>query len=145
MDQSRTGTLRSIETLSRLETLKRRLPPKLTGATFMLLWALSFSTAMAFAKTLSSEVDSVVVLFMRYFFGLIFFSPFLIKAGIKGFVTSRPLLHLIRVLTLGITVGCTYFAYRNLPLALATSIGMTGPLFTTVLAMLLLKDHVSLA
>lgn len=145
MNQSRAETLSSVETLSRLETLKRKLPPKLVGATFMLLWALSFSTAMAFAKTLSPEVDSVMVLFMRYFFGLVFFSPFIIKAGTKGFVTSRPLLHLIRVLTLGITVGCTYFAYRNLPLALATSIGMTGPLFTTVLAMLLLKDHVSLS
>lgn len=135
--------LNSSETLTRLETLKNKLPPKLIGATFMLLWALSFSTAMAFAKTLSPEVDSVMVLFMRYFFGLVFFSPFIIKAGVKGFVTSRPLLHLMRVTALGVAVGCTYFAYRNLPLALATSIGMTGPLFTTVLAMLLLKDNVS--
>jgi drug/metabolite transporter (DMT)-like permease len=82
---------------------------------------------------------------MRYFFGLVFFTPFIIRACTKGFVTSRPLLHLIRVITLGTAVACTYFAYRNLPLALATSIGMTGPLFTTVLAMLLLKDRVSLA
>lgn len=144
MNQSDAQAVNSIGPLSHLETLKNRLPPKLIGATFMLLWALSFSTAMAFAKTLSSDVDSVMVLFMRYFFGLIFFSPFIIKAGVKGFVTSRPLLHMTRVITLGIAVGCTYFAYRNLPLALATSIGMTGPLFTTVLAMLLLKDEVSL-
>jgi drug/metabolite transporter (DMT)-like permease len=143
MNQSNTQALNPDKPLSHLETLKRKLPPKFIGATFMLLWALSFSTAMAFAKTLSPEIDSVMVLFMRYFFGLIFFSPFIIKAGAKGFVTSRPLLHLIRVITLGIAVGCTYFAYRNLPLALATSIGMTGPLFTTVLAMLLLKDNVS--
>ncbi len=144
MNQSRTETLNPVETLNRFETLKKKLPPKVVGAIFMLLWAFNFSTAMAFAKTLSPEVDSVIVLFMRYFFGLIFFSPFIIKAGVKGFVTSRPVLHFTRVLTLGITVGCTYFAYRNLPLALATSIGMTGPLFTTVLAMLFLKDHVSL-
>ncbi len=144
MNQSNAQALNPIETVNRLETLKGKLSPKLIGAIFMLLWALSFSTAMAFAKSLSSEIDSVMVLFMRYFFGLVFFSPFIMKAGIKGFVTSRPLLHLMRVTTLGITVGCTYFAYRNLPLALATSIGMTGPLFTTVLAMLLLKDNVSL-
>jgi len=144
MNQSNAQALNPIETVNRLETLKGKLSPKLIGAIFMLLWALSFSTAMAFAKSLSSEIDSVMVLFMRYFFGLVFFSPFIMKAGIKGFVTSRPLLHLMRVTALGITVGCTYFAYRNLPLALATSIGMTGPLFTTVLAMLLLKDNVSL-
>jgi hypothetical protein len=97
MNQSTTQTLNSNEMLRHLATLKKKLPPKFIGATFMLLWALSFSTAMAFAKTLSSDVDSVMVLFMRYFFGLVFFSPFIVKAGTKGFVTSRPRLHLMRV------------------------------------------------
>jgi drug/metabolite transporter (DMT)-like permease len=129
---------------SYIGTLNLKLRPKLKGAVFMLLWAFSFSTAMAFAKTLSGEVDSITVLFMRYFFGLVFFTPFILKADVSGFLTSRPILHTIRVIALGITVTCTYFAYRNLPLALATSIGMTGPLFTTVLAMILLKDKVPL-
>lgn len=140
-----TQAVDTAQTLSFLKRLKEKLPSKLMGATFMLLWALSFSTAMGFAKTLSSEVDSVMVLFMRYFFGLIFFSPFIMKAGVKGFVTSRPILHIARIIALGAAVGCTYFAYRRLPLALATSIGMTGPLFTTVLAMILLKDEVRFA
>ena len=121
-----------------------RISPKLIGAGFMLMWALSFSSAMAFAKTLSPEIDTVIVVFMRYFFGLLFFSPFVLQAGFKGFATSRPILHLIRVMCVGISMGCTYYAYRNLPLALATSIGMTAPLFTTILSMLLLKDSVSL-
>ena len=129
---------------SRIATLAEGLSPKLVGAAFMLLWAMSFSTAMAFAKTLSPEVDSIIVLFMRYFFGLAFFSPFVFQAGFKGFITSRPTLHLTRVICVGAAMGCTYYAYRNLPLALATSIGMTGPLFTTVLSMFLLKDTVSL-
>jgi drug/metabolite transporter (DMT)-like permease len=124
--------------------LDRRMSPKLIGATFMLLWALSFSTAMAFAKTLSPDVNSLIILFMRYFFGLIFFSPFVFSAGLKGFKTSRPVLHITRVLFVGASMACTYYAYRNLPLALATSIGMTGPLFTTLLSMALLKDSVSL-
>lgn len=128
----------------RITALTEGVSPKLVGAAFMLLWALSFSSAMAFAKTLSPEVDSIIVLFMRYFFGLIFFSPFVFQAGFKGFITSRPILHVTRVLCVGAAMGCTYYAYRNLPLALATSIGMTGPLFTTVLAMALLKDSVSL-
>ena len=118
-------------------------PPKLIGAAFMLLWALVFSLAMATAKTLSPEVDTLILLFMRYFFGLVFFSPFLMKSDLKDFKTSRPLLHVTRIMCMGAAMGCTYYAYRNLPLALATSIGMTGPLFTTMLSMLLLKDSVS--
>ncbi|HUX79198.1 MAG TPA: DMT family transporter [Alphaproteobacteria bacterium] len=129
---------------SRISALAEAFSPKLVGAAFMLLWALSFSSAMAFAKTLSPEVDSIIVLFMRYFFGLILFSPFVFQAGIKGFVTSRPVLHITRVLCVGAAMGCTYYAYRNLPLALATSIGMTGPLFTTLLSMMILKDSISL-
>lgn len=125
-------------------TLESRVSPKLIGAGFMLLWALSFSTAMAFAKTLSQEIPSLMILFMRYFFGLVFFSPFVVSAGIKGFTTSRPILHVTRVLCVGVAMACTYYAYRHLPLALATSIGMTGPLFTTLLSMLVLKDSVSM-
>lgn len=109
----------------------------------MLLWALSFSAAMAFAKSLSPEVDSIMVLFMRYFFGLVFFSPFILQSGIKSFATSRPFLHFLRVIGVVAAMGCTYYAYRHLPLALATSIGMTGPLFTTVISYILLKDNVS--
>jgi drug/metabolite transporter (DMT)-like permease len=121
------------------------IPSKLIGAGFMLLWALSFSSAMAFAKTLSPEVDSIMILFMRYFIGLVVFSPFVYQAGFKGFITSRPVLHITRVICVGLAMGCTYYAYRNLPLALATSIGMTAPLFTTILSMLLLRDSVSLS
>lgn len=123
--------------------VRTEVPPKLIGAGFMLLWALSFSSAMAFAKTLSPDIDSIMILFMRYFFGLVVFSPFVFQAGFKGFTTSRPVLHLTRVVCVGIAMGCTYYAYRNLPLALATSIGMTAPLFTTVLSMVILKDSVS--
>ncbi len=121
----------------------QRVPPKLMGAGFMLLWALTFSSAMAFAKTLSPEVDSIIILFMRYFFGFIFLSPFFIQKGFHGFATKRLPLHFTRVLLVVAAMGCTYYAYRNLPLALATSIGMTGPLFTTLLSIILLKDHVS--
>jgi drug/metabolite transporter (DMT)-like permease len=127
----------------RITTFIEGLSPKLVGAAFMLLWALSFSTAMSFAKALSPDVDSVIVLFMRYFFGLLFFSPFIMRVGIKGFSTKRLPLHLLRVIFVGVAMGCTYYAYRNLPLALATSIGMTGPLFTTLLSLLILKDSVS--
>lgn len=144
MSQTQTSTNKSGFNLTSIDAWKNKLPPKFIGAAFMLLWAMSFSTAMAFAKTLSPDVDSVVMLFMRYFIGLVFFTPFILKVGLKGFTTKRPFLHLVRVMCLGATVACTYFAYRNLPLALATSIGMTGPLFTTVLAMLILKDRVSL-
>jgi drug/metabolite transporter (DMT)-like permease len=118
---------------------------KLIGGAAMLLWALSFSTLLSLVKTLSPDLNSILIVFLRYLFGIICFAPFLIKAGPTAFYTSRPLLHLIRVCCLAIATLCTYYAYRHLPLVLATSVGMTGPLFTTMLAMLLLGESVSLS
>lgn len=130
---------------ARVQTIVGSFSPKLIGAGFMLLWAMLFSTAMALAKSLSPEVDSVVLLFMRYFFGLLFFTPILIQSGKSSVKSSRPLLQLLRVMFVIGAMGCTYYAYRNLPLAFATSLGMTGPLFTTVLSIILLRDSVPLA
>lgn len=109
----------------------------------MLLWALTFSSAMALAKNLDPCVHSLVLLFMKSLFGLIFFSPFLIKAGIHELKTNKLLLQILRGTFISISVACTYYAYRNLPLGLATSIGMTGPLFTALLSILILKEMVS--
>lgn len=130
---------------NRFEVLTDRLSPKLIGAGFMLLWGIAYSMAMTLAKSLSPEVGSIMVLFMRYFFGLVFFSPFILQAGPKIFITNKPFLHLLRVLFVIGAMGCSYYAYRNLPLAFATSIGMTAPLFITVMSFLLLRDRVSLA
>lgn len=109
----------------------------------MLLWALSFSMALTLAKKLSPELPTLMVICMRFTFGLLFFSPFVMRVGWKGFHTSRPLFQILRSFCTVCAVGCTYYACRNLPLALATSIGMAGPLFTALLSMLILKDHVS--
>jgi drug/metabolite transporter (DMT)-like permease len=100
---------------------------------------------MALSKTLSPHIHNLTIIFMRYFFGLVFFSPFIFKSDLKGFITSRPILHIIRIICIILAMTCTYYAYRNLPLALATSIGMSGPLFTTIVAILILKDKVSLS
>lgn len=130
-------------TFLNIDRLQGFLPPKLIGALCMLLWALSFSTAMAFAKTLDPDTSSVMVVFMRCAFGLMFFLPLSLTDREASFKTNRPLLHAFRAVIMCCAMACTYYAYRNLPIALASSIGMTGPLFTTLLAIIILKDDVS--
>lgn len=117
--------------------------PKLIGGALMLLWALSFSVILALVKTLSPSVDNITILFVRYLCGLIFYTPFLMRTGLSSFKTSHPLLHIIRIVTLASATLCAYYAYRHLPLVLATSIGMSAPLFTSVLSIILLGESVS--
>lgn len=55
--------------------------------------------------------------------------------------TSMPL-HIIRIILDVLAMLCTYYTYRNLPSAFATSIGVTGPIFTTALSGLILKEFI---
>ncbi len=123
----------------------KKFSPKLFGALLMLLYALSFSISMVFLKILSPDVNSFIVLFVRSLFGFFFFAPFILKVGIKGFITSQIALHTTRILCVILSMLCTFYAYRNLPLTIATSIGMTSPLFTVMISTILLKDKVSLS
>lgn len=109
-----------------------------------ILWALSMSLAMAAAKSVSKEISSLTLVFIRYLAGLIVFMPFVLREGTKHFKTNHPSLHLIRIVFSVIATLCTYYAYRQLPMAFATSIGFTGPLITTMLAIIILKDYVSI-
>lgn len=116
---------------------------KIRAIQWILLWCVCFTFAMSCAKFLSKEVSDVVLLFMRSFFGLVFIMPFIMKQGLKPLKTKVLPLHLLRITFACIATACTYYAYRHLPLAFATSIGFTAPLFTTILAMLFLGDRVS--
>lgn len=99
---------------------------------------------MAVAKTLEGSVNQVSLIFSRSFVGAIVAMPLFMKAGFKvHFGTSRLRLHLFRIVFVACSMGCTYYAYRHLPIAYAASIGQTGPLFTTVLAIAFLGERVS--
>ncbi len=107
------------------------------------LGALALSSLMALAKQLHPGIPTALVIFMKSSFGLIFLIPFLISNR-KSFVKTKKLpWHILRVTLAASTMLCTYYAYRNLPIAFATSVGMSGPLFTTLLSAILLKENIS--
>lgn len=112
---------------------------------WMLLWALSITSAMSFAKSLDSDISSSVLVFCRCSFGFLFTIPFIYSEGLKKLETKRFPLHFLRMLFNASALVCTYYAYRHLPLAEATAIGFTEPLITIVLAAIILKDRLTLA
>lgn len=118
------------------------LAPPVTGAVFAVSSALSLSISMSIIKTLSSDISTSLVVFMRTSFGLLFFFPFLIKNYKQLFKTSKLLIHLLRITISVSAMLCTYYTYRHLPLGFATSLGMTGPLFTTLISIIFLQEHI---
>jgi drug/metabolite transporter (DMT)-like permease len=110
---------------------------------WIFLWEATFTLAMSCAKLLSSDINGLVLLFMRCFFGFLWCLPFIIKEGKENLHTQRLLLHTLRVIFACATIFATYYTYRHIPMATAASIGFSSILMTTMLAMLILRENVS--
>lgn len=84
------------------------------------------------------------MLFYRAAFGLpVVLFWVLAGQGLSALATRRPLAHAGRAM-LGIsTILCTYQALVLLPLADATTIGFTAPIFATLLSWVILRERVS--
>jgi len=77
---------------------------------------------------------------------MLFFTPFFIqKLPSINKLKSQIWLHLTRAACIGASSLLTYQTYRNLPLAIATSIGFTGPLLAASFGIFLLKEKPSSA
>lgn len=106
-------------------------------------WAIFFVVSMALNKSLDKTIPTTVVVIHRLFFALMALLPTLLLNKKNIFKTKIFHFHAIRSIFTAIAIGCTYYSYRYLPLAVATSIGLSGPLFTSFFALLFLKEKFS--
>lgn len=109
----------------------------------MLFWALFFVGSMSLNKIVDKKIPIEIVVLYRLFFGFCGFLPFIIKKGRNIYKTNVIHLHLLRCLFTALTMVCTYYSYRHLPLAIGTSIGLSGPLFISILAAIFLKERLT--
>ncbi len=94
------------------------------------------------SKGLGSTMPAVQVAFFRFLFSTITLLPFMLYYGRSSFATQRPMVHVLRgsLLFFGITLWC--YGLTVVPIAAATVINFTIPLFTLFLAALFLKERV---
>lgn len=117
------------------------LPGNLRGALWIVLTASIFAIQGLVVKLLGQRLDSFQVAFFRCAFGLLAILPFLYGTT-SFFLTGRIGTHIARSL---IGVGgtfCGFYALTHLPLATATAISFTRPLFLILLALLFLGETV---
>ncbi|MCB9959293.1 MAG: DMT family transporter [Rhodospirillaceae bacterium] len=124
----------------------QRLPANTRGAAWVLLAAAGFSTMAALVKDLGQALPSLQIAFFRCAVGLAVVAPLVmrvvVRAGPEVLKSRAWKLHLARALV-GITaIGCGFYAFTHLPLATATAITFTTPLFMVVLAVLVLREIV---
>lgn len=120
-----------------------RLPGNFRGILWLSLGAFLFSVVDVFVKSLGGRFHPIEISFFRYSCGLIFLMPVFFCMGIANLKTERLPLHLLRMGLAFVAQLGIFITVIHLPLADATAFMFSKPLFTTVVAVFMLREVVS--
>lgn len=108
----------------------------------MVISAVSFAAAHAGVRELSDEIHPFATAFYRNIFGILLLLPWLVRDKFAALKTDCLKLHILRGgLNSGFMLGF-FFALGLIPIAEATALNFTAPLFVTLLAVIILKERV---
>ena len=129
--------------VARLKRYWLSLPENLRGILWLILGAFLFVLVDVFVKMLGRKFDPFQLALFRYAIGWIVLAPIFIRMGRSNLRTQHIGLHLLRMVLafaaqLGVFVSVIYML-----LADATAFMFTKPLFTTVVAVVLISEAVS--
>ncbi len=114
---------------------------KLINVAFLAVGATLFGSFMgAGVKLLSDDLHPIIICFYRCLMGLIIITPFVARNNFKALQTDNMRLQLFRALINIISMICWFSAIGMMHFEKATALGFTTPLFTTVLAVLILGE-----
>lgn len=121
-----------------------RLPPIVRATVYALLAAFFFSGMSIFIRQASFELHPTVIVFFRNFLALACMVPWLMRAGVGAMRTERIGMFGLRSLLglIGMTSG--FWAVTLIPIAQATALSFTSPIFATIGAALILGEVVRL-
>ncbi len=114
---------------------------KLITVAFLAIGATLFGSLMgAGVKLLSNDLHPIIICFYRCLMGLIIITPFVARNNFKALQTDNMRLQIFRALINIISMICWFSAIGMMHFEKATALGFTTPLFTTVLAILVLGE-----
>jgi drug/metabolite transporter (DMT)-like permease len=108
----------------------------------MVLACALFSAMAVCIRAAAAEVHPLQSVFFRNFVSLLLLLPYFWRRGFRTLRTERFALHLSRALSGLVATALWFSAMSWMPLAEATAISFTAPLFTTILAALFLGEMV---
>ena len=114
----------------------------LRGIGLMLLGTVCYSLLHALIRYMSAELHPFELAFFRNLFGLLVLLPWFFRYRLALLKTNRLGLHSLRA-TLNVVAVLSYFyALSIVPLADATALSFTAPIFATLLAIVFLGEVV---
>ena len=118
------------------------LPGPVRGAFWMSAAAFSYSLVYVTIRQLTDSVPILELVLFRAVLGTVLMVPWLVRAGWGGLKTTRTRAYALRMVIAYSGMVCWFYGLANLPLANATSLMFTLPLFTVLLAALVLHEKV---
>jgi drug/metabolite transporter (DMT)-like permease len=117
------------------------IPAPLRGVFFMLVSTILFTGMQVTVRHVSEELHPFEIAFFRNLFGLLVVSPLLFRFGFGVLQTPKLKLHALRgaLQTAGMMLFFT--ALTLAPLAQTVALSFTAPLFTTILAIVILRER----
>ena len=119
------------------------MPGNIRGILWLSIGAFLFSIVDVIVKQLGRKFDPTELAFFRYGIGMIMLTPVFIKMGIIELKTTRIGMHIFRMVLAMVAQLGIFITVINMPLADATAIFFSKPLFTTVVAVIVISEAVS--
>ncbi len=112
------------------------------GAALMVFATMCFVMMQSMIRQIGGELPPVEVAFFRNLFGFMAIAPIFLRHGIRPLKTKRIGLHALRGTLQGVSMMAFFTGVTMTPFAEATSISFSGPLFATVLAVIVLRERI---
>ncbi len=109
---------------------------------WMLLASINFALLNTLVKYLSSDFHLSQIIFFRSFFAVIFIFPWVINSGLHSLKINSIKLQSIRCTLAVLAMYLWFYSISQIPLAEATAINFTAPIFGAVFAIFLLKEKI---
>ena len=114
----------------------------LKGIGFMVLACVFFGAMHVGVRHVTQSIHPFEAAFFRNFFGLLVLAPSFITHGLRPLRTQRFGLHCLRAALNLVAMLSFFYALSITPVVLVQALAFTSPLFTAVLAILLLGERV---
>ena len=120
----------------------RGLPPNVQGAFWLVSGGFIFTSTSAMIRLLSAQIESVQTAFFRAVISVILLLPMIAAGRVKPWQSKRLAGHFWRTFMGTSSMVLGFYAVSMLPLADATAIAFSQPLFSVLVAALIAGERV---
>ncbi|WP_259780260.1 DMT family transporter [Aestuariispira ectoiniformans] len=125
-------------------TLAKTSNEGLKGIAWMLLSVLLFSAMHTMIKDVAKDIHPFEIAFFRNLFGFVVLAPIFMKQGLAPLRTKRLGLLTWRAIFNSTAMAMYFLSISLIPLADATALSFTAPIFVTLLAIPILGERIGL-